>query len=132
MLLDRDKLPALDIRRSANEYCNNRTSTNSRNSRSRTTAPARRKIMQVFPINSQGLMRQQTGMVKAVNNVSFDLMPGAPWAWSVNLVAAKQPARTITARLTPTSGSVHFQADGGALIAAVPGETSKHCGHKCR
>ncbi|MBT7552519.1 MAG: dipeptide/oligopeptide/nickel ABC transporter ATP-binding protein, partial [Gemmatimonadetes bacterium] len=29
-----------------------------------------------FPVFSQGFVRRQTGLVKAVDDISFDLMPG--------------------------------------------------------
>ncbi len=66
-----------------------------------------------FPIYSQGLLKRQTGNVKAVDHVSFDLTQGK----TLGIVGESGCGKTTTGRailraINPTSGQVHFRHDG--------------------
>ena len=74
-----------------------------------------------FPISSGFLIRRQTGAVKAVDGVSFDVAPGE----TLGLVGESGSGKTTTGRAIlqlqrPTSGSVQFR---GVELTAV---SAKH------
>ena len=74
-----------------------------------------------FPISSGFLIRRQTGAVKAVDGVSFDIAPGE----TLGLVGESGSGKTTTGRAIlqlqrPTSGSVQFR---GVELTAV---SAKH------
>jgi oligopeptide/dipeptide ABC transporter ATP-binding protein len=80
-------------------------------------------LRKFFPIYSRGLVKRHIGDVKAVNNVSFDLVHGE----TLGLVGESGCGKTTTARvilraLRPTGGEVLFQTASGATVdlAALP------------
>lgn len=82
-----------------------------------------RNLCKFFPIHSRGLVSRHVGDVKAVNNVSFDLMPGE----TLGLVGESGCGKTTTARavlraLRPTSGQTLFLTASGTIVdlAAMP------------
>src|SRR3954470_19171586 len=77
-------------------------------------------LVKHFPIKS-GVFGRQTGAVKAVNDVSFDLMPGE----TLGLVGESGCGKSTTGRLIlrliePTSGDVIF--DGHNLMTLSGGD----------
>ena len=90
-----------------------------------------RDLCKFFPIKSKGLIRKETSVVKAVNKVSFDLLPGK----TLGLVGESGCGKTTTARtilraLSPTSGSVEFAANDGLIdLAQVPEHSTEIPAH---
>jgi oligopeptide/dipeptide ABC transporter ATP-binding protein len=87
-----------------------------------------RGLRKFFPIYSRGMVRRHVADVKAVNDVSFDLMPGE----TLGLVGESGCGKTTTARtvlraLRPTGGQVLFRtADGGTVdLASLPEKNLK-------
>src|SRR3954467_517989 len=87
-----------------------------------TTAPLLevRNLVKEFPIKG-GLLGKQTGAVKAVNDVSFEVMPGE----TLGLVGESGCGKSTTGRMIlrliePTAGSVEF--DGIDLVKLGPKE----------
>ncbi|HET6429778.1 MAG TPA: oligopeptide/dipeptide ABC transporter ATP-binding protein [Phycisphaerae bacterium] len=81
-----------------------------------------RDLCKHFPVYSQGLMRRQVGLVRAVDEVSFDLFPGQTLGLVGESGCGKTTlARTILRALAPTSGKVLFQANGAELARTGPG-----------
>lgn len=83
-----------------------------------TTVSTEKPLLQVrnlckhFPIMSKGFRRKQVGVVKAVDQVSFDLFPGETLGLVGESGSGKTTcARTILRALSPTSGQVHFRTD---------------------
>jgi oligopeptide/dipeptide ABC transporter ATP-binding protein len=77
-------------------------------------------LVKHFPIKS-GVFSRQTGAVKAVNDVSFDVLPGE----TLGLVGESGCGKSTTGRLVlrliePTSGTVNF--DGHDLMTLGTGE----------
>jgi peptide/nickel transport system ATP-binding protein len=75
-----------------------------------------RNLVKHFPIEA-GMLRRQVGVVKAVDNISFDLVQGETLA----LVGESGCGKTTTSRcviqaLTPTSGQVLFQIDDAPAV----------------
>jgi oligopeptide/dipeptide ABC transporter ATP-binding protein len=81
-----------------------------------------RGLCKHFPIYSKGLFKKQTGVVKACDNVSFDLHQGE----TLGLVGESGCGKTTTGRailraLMPTAGEILFQtADGSVNLANLP------------
>jgi peptide/nickel transport system ATP-binding protein len=78
-----------------------------------------RDLCKYFPIKSKGFFNRQVGTVKAVDHVSFDLMPGE----TLGLVGESGSGKTTTARaimraFSPTKGKVLFQPNGKAVDLA--------------
>jgi oligopeptide/dipeptide ABC transporter ATP-binding protein len=81
-----------------------------------------RHLCKFFPIYSKGFVRKKVGDVCAVNDVSFDVLPGE----TLGLVGESGCGKTTTARsilraLTPTSGDVLFRVNDHAVnLATLP------------
>lgn len=71
-----------------------------------------RGLSKHFPVYDKGFLRKQIGLVRATDDVSFDLMPGETLGIVGESGSGKTTAgRTILRAHAPTSGSVMF-ADG--------------------
>ncbi len=78
-----------------------------------------RGLKKHFPVFS-GFFRRQTGSVKAVDGISFDLLPGETVAMVGESGCGKTTAgRTILRLLDPDAGSVEFR---GTDVATLEGE----------
>jgi peptide/nickel transport system ATP-binding protein len=86
-----------------------------------------RNLCKHFPVYSRGLRRKQVGLVRAADDVSFDLMPGE----TLGLVGESGCGKTTTARtilraLSPTGGEVLFRTGKGVVdLASLPGRKLK-------
>jgi oligopeptide/dipeptide ABC transporter ATP-binding protein len=96
-------------------------------------APAADPLLQVrglckhFPIRGKGFFAKQTGVVKAVDDASFDLMPGETLGLVGESGSGKTTcARTILRALRPTAGQALFRTDDGIVdLASLPGRKLK-------
>jgi len=70
-----------------------------------------RNLTKHFPVYSRGLVSRQTSLVKAVDDISFDLKPGETLGIVGESGCGKTTAvRAILRALDPTSGEVIFQS----------------------
>ena len=76
-----------------------------------------RNLCKHFPIFSKGFFSKQTGVVRAVDDVSFDLRRGETLGLVGESGSGKTTcARTVLRALAPTSGRAMFHPAGGAPV----------------
>ncbi len=82
-----------------------------------------RGLCKHFPVKGKGFFKKRIGLVKAADNISFDLMPGE----TLGLVGESGCGKTTTGRsilraLTPTSGEVLFRTTTDVVGTSAGGE----------
>ncbi|MDY7011266.1 MAG: oligopeptide/dipeptide ABC transporter ATP-binding protein [Planctomycetota bacterium] len=86
-----------------------------------------RNLKKYFPVYSKGFFQRRVGYVKAVDDISFDLIPGE----TLGLVGESGCGKTTTGRtilraLEPTGGKVLFRTDGQTVnLAEIPNRRLK-------
>jgi len=76
-----------------------------------------RGLCKHFPVYRKGFLRKRVGVVRASDEINFDLMPGE----TLGLVGESGCGKTTTGRailraIKPTRGEVRFKADGGPPV----------------
>ena len=81
-----------------------------------------RNLRKYFPVYSKGFFQRRVGYVKAVDDISFDLIPGETLGLVGESGCGKTTAgRTILRALEPTEGKVLFRANGEIVdLAKIP------------
>jgi oligopeptide/dipeptide ABC transporter ATP-binding protein len=98
---------------------NGRVSPGNGSSAGATPLVAARDLRVHFPIR-RGFLRRQVGAVRAVDGVSFDILPGETLGLVGESGSGKSTVgRTLLRLLTPTAGSVSFQ---GEQLASMTSE----------
>jgi len=78
------------------------------------------RLLKEFPILSGGVLRRQTGTVKAVSNISFTIRRGETFGLVGESGCGKTTAgRLMVALETPTSGAVHFEGENIHALGAA-------------
>jgi peptide/nickel transport system ATP-binding protein len=78
-----------------------------------------RSLCKYFPVFNKAFLKKQVGTVKAVDDVSFDLMPGETLGIVGESGCGKTTAgRSILRAINPTSGEVIYQDNGSAVDLA--------------
>ena len=81
-----------------------------------------RDLCKHFPVYSQGFFKRQVGLVRAADDISFEIRPGE----TLGLVGESGSGKTTTGRailraIAPTSGEVRFSSDGRTVdLARIP------------
>jgi peptide/nickel transport system ATP-binding protein len=84
-----------------------------------------RNLCKYFPLYSRGFYKKQIGTVKAVDDVSFELLPGETLGLVGESGSGKTTvARTILRALQPTRGDVLFHRDGASVDLAKLSEAA--------
>ncbi len=82
-----------------------------------------RNLTKHFPIFKKGFFQNQVGVVKAVDQVSFDLKRGETLGLVGESGSGKTTiVRTILRALSPTAGSAVFESSGGPVDLATLGD----------
>jgi len=86
-----------------------------------------RDLCKYFPVYSKGFFQRQVGVVRAVDRLSFDLMPGETLGLVGESGSGKTTAvRTILRALRPTEGQVRFTVDGEEVdLVSIPNRDLK-------